>query len=91
MSLEYGIIGNCRTAALVSRNGGINWCCMPDFDSPSIFAKILDEENGGAFAIQPIGTYKISQQYIYNTNVLETTFSNSKHKFAVIDFFARYR
>ena len=91
MSLEYGIIGNCRTAALISRNGSINWCCMPDFDSTSVFAKILDEGTGGTFAIQPIGTYKISQQYAHNTNLLETIFSNSKHKFVMIDFFERYR
>lgn len=91
MSLEYGIIGNCKTAALIGRNGSINWCCFPDFDSPSVFARILDEERGGTFAIQPIGTYKISQQYIHNTNVLETTFSNPRHKFVMTDFFARYR
>ena len=75
MSLEYGIIGNCRTAALISRNGSINWCCMPDFDSPSVFAKILDEGTGGTFAIQPIGTYKISQHcsvVIYNHRNLQT-------------------
>ena len=91
MNLNYGIIGNCRTAALVSRNGNIDWCCMPEFDSPSIFANLLDEANGGIFSIQPIGTYRISQQYIGNTNVLQTTFSNSRHKFVLIDFFARYR
>ena len=46
-NLDYGIIGNCKTAALVSRTGSIDWCCLPDFDSGSFFAHILDKENGG--------------------------------------------
>ena len=41
-NLNYGVIGNCRTAALISQNGNIEWLCFPDFDSPSIFASLLD-------------------------------------------------
>jgi GH15 family glucan-1,4-alpha-glucosidase len=41
-NLNYGVIGNCRTAALISQNGNIEWLCFPDFDSPSIFASMLD-------------------------------------------------
>ena len=48
-NLNYGVIGNCRTAALISQNGNIEWLCFPDFDSPSIFASMLDREKGGAF------------------------------------------
>lgn len=48
-NLNYGVIGNCRTAALISQNGNIEWLCFPDFDSPSIFASLLDREKGGAF------------------------------------------
>lgn len=47
-NLNYGVIGNCRTAALISQNGNIEWLCFPDFDSPSIFASLLDREKGGA-------------------------------------------
>lgn len=44
---DYGLIGNCHGAALVGKNGSIDWCCIPRFDSPSIFAGILDDEKGG--------------------------------------------
>jgi GH15 family glucan-1,4-alpha-glucosidase len=43
-NLDYGIIGNCRSAALISKTGAIEWCCLPEFDSSSVFAKILDEK-----------------------------------------------
>ncbi|HEY9124877.1 MAG TPA: trehalase-like domain-containing protein, partial [Bacteroidales bacterium] len=51
-NLNYGVIGNCRSAALVSSTGSIDWCCLPDFDSPSVFAKILDKEKGGYMAFE---------------------------------------
>ncbi len=50
-NLNYGVIGNGRSAALVSDKGSIDWCCLPDFDSPSMFAKLLDSEKGGSFEI----------------------------------------
>jgi len=43
-NMNFGIIGNCRSAALIDETGSIDWCCLPKFDSPSIFAKILDVE-----------------------------------------------
>ena len=60
-NLDYGVIGNCRSAALVSKYGSIDWFCFPDFDSPSLFAKLLDKEKGGSFAIEVGGEYKITQ------------------------------
>ena len=48
-NLNYGVVGNCRTAALISEKGSIDWLCFPDFDSPSIFASLLDRERGGSF------------------------------------------
>jgi GH15 family glucan-1,4-alpha-glucosidase len=52
--LDYGIIGNMRTAALVGMNGSIDWYCSPNFDSPSIFGAILDDSQGGRFQIYPV-------------------------------------
>lgn len=53
-NLDYGIIGNCRSAALVSKNASIDWCCLPKFDSASVFAKLLDEDKGGALVLMLI-------------------------------------
>ncbi len=91
MSLDYGIIGNCRTIALVKSDTSIDWLCLPRFDSPSIFSKILDKEKGGGFKICPVGEYSIKQSYVENTNVIKTTFSNSESEFDVIDYFPYYR
>lgn len=85
MALDYGIIGNCKTAALVKRDASIEWLCFPIFDSPSVFAKILDP-GAGSFEIIPDGNYRTKQNYVKNTNVLETVFSNGTDEFAVIDY-----
>ena len=90
-NLNYGIIGNCKSAALISRTGSIDWCCLPDFDSSSIFAHLLDAKNGGTFFIEPEGTYTIRQQYIDKTNILQTTFSGEQHAFELVDFMPRYK
>ncbi|MDG3583558.1 MULTISPECIES: glycoside hydrolase family 15 protein [Galbibacter] len=89
-NLEYGIIGNCRSAALISKTGSIDWCCLPEFDSTSVFAKILDDEIGGNFGFEVDESYTISQEYYKNTNVLVTTFSNGKDTFLIWDFMPRY-
>lgn len=89
MTLDYGIIGNCKTAALIKENASIEWCCFPRFDGPSVFAKILDSK-GGSFEIKPQGKYGIKQKYIEDTNVLQTTFYNNQSKFSVIDYFPLY-
>ncbi|MFH1682287.1 MAG: trehalase-like domain-containing protein, partial [Candidatus Woesearchaeota archaeon] len=89
--LDYGIIGNCRTCALISKKASVEWMCYPDFDSPSIFAKLLDEKKGGSLQIRPVGKYKISQRYLPHTAILETVFESEKDSFKVLDFFPRYR
>ena len=90
-NLNYGIIGNCRSGALVSEKGSIDWLCLPQFDSPSVFAKILDKEIGGHFSIEPAKPKKISQQYVKNTNILNTRFECEDGIFEVHDFMPRYR
>ena len=90
-NLNYGIIGNCRSAALISDRGSIEWCCLPEFDSSSVFAKILDSEIGGSFEIHTSDDYSVSQKYIENTSILVTTFSNGTDAFEINDFMPRYR
>ncbi|WP_114778652.1 glycoside hydrolase family 15 protein [Botryobacter ruber] len=84
---DYGIIGDLNTVALIGLNGSIDFMCFPDFDSPSIFAAILDDENGGCFSIQP--TYdgmKNKQLYLPDTNVLLTRFLSDDGIGEITDF-----
>ncbi|HET8886426.1 MAG TPA: glycoside hydrolase family 15 protein [Salinimicrobium sp.] len=90
-NLDYGIIGNCKSAALVSKNGFIEWCCLPYFDSAAVFAKILDRKKGGEFGFIVDESYQITQKYLWGTNVLSTTFENEKNAFQVLDFMPRYK
>src|ERR1700746_3072688 len=72
---NYGVIGNMRSIALVSVNGSIDFLCYPNFDSPSVFAALLDDEKGGCFQIQPqLGKRKVRQLYFPDTNILLTRF-----------------
>ncbi|WP_282056519.1 glycoside hydrolase family 15 protein [Maribacter luteus] len=89
-NLDYGIIGNCRSAALISKTGSIEWCCLPEFDSSSVFAKLLDEEIGGSFEIKVSDKYTIKQRYKKNTAVLITRFSDEGNVFEIHDFMPRY-
>ena len=84
---DYGIIGNCRTAALVSKNGSIDWCCFPHFDSQAFFASILDSECGGSFSIAPLQPYRSDQHYLEDTNVLVTTFVTAGGVVRLLDCF----
>lgn len=90
-TLDYGIIGNCKSAALVSSKGSLDWLCLPVFDSPSVFAKLLDKKKGGSFEIIVDETYQITQRYLTNTNVLVTSFKSGLDHFEVIDFMPRHK
>jgi len=74
---DYGIIGDSRSAALVNRDGGIDWLCWPRFDSASIFAALLDRERGGHWTVAPSTQYQTSRHYVSESNVLATQFHTS--------------
>ncbi len=90
-NLDYGIIGNCQSAALISKTGSLEWSCLPNFDSSSVFAKILDENKGGSFEIITSDDYKVTQKYIPSTNILVTEWDNGTDAFEFIDFMPRYK
>lgn len=83
---DYGIIGNCRSAALVSRYGSIDWLCWPRFDSASLFAGLLDPRRGGAWRICTLQPATIRRQYLYRTNILTTRFTTSSGVILLTDF-----
>jgi GH15 family glucan-1,4-alpha-glucosidase len=71
---DHGVIGNLHTVALVGLNGTIDWCCLPRFDSPSVFGSILDADRGGHFSIRAERSLKVRQQYLFDSAVLITRF-----------------
>ena len=84
---EHGLIGDLQTAALVTTDGSIDWFCWPRFDSPSVFASLLDRERGGYFRIAPEGDdYVTRQLYFPDTAILITRFMTAGGVGEVIDF-----
>jgi GH15 family glucan-1,4-alpha-glucosidase len=83
---DHGIIGDLYTAALVGTDGTIDWLCLPDFDSPSVFCSILDDEKGGYFKISPVQDFHSYQIYLPETNVLLTRFLSREGVAEVLDF-----
>lgn len=83
---DYGIIGDLHSVALVGIDGSIDWCCLPNFDSPSVFAALLDDQKGGYFKISAIGNPRCKQLYIPETNVLITRFFSDEGIAEITDF-----
>ena len=83
---DYALIGDCRTAALISKSGSVEWLCLPDFDSPSLFCSILDREKGGHLRVAPKQPVSTSRRYVEGTNVLETTHLTETGTLRVTDF-----
>jgi GH15 family glucan-1,4-alpha-glucosidase len=73
---NYALLSDCRSAALVSQEGSVDWLCFPRFDGPSVFCRLLDPA-GGRFAIRPAGEFQAHRRYVHQTMVLETTFTSS--------------
>ena len=71
---DYALVSDCRSAALVGRDGSVDWLCFPRFDGPSVFCRLLDP-GGGYFAIRPAGAFQARRRYVSETMVLETTFT----------------
>ncbi len=88
---HYALIGDCHTAALVSRTGSIDWCCMPRFDSDSCFGRLLDWKRGGNFQIRPTQRARTSRAYLGDSLILATTFTTRTGTARVIDFYAMRR
>ena len=83
---NYGVIGDLHTVALIGMDGSIDWCCLPQFDSPSVFASLLDDGKGGHFKISGIDGGQTRQLYHPDTNVLMTYFSNKDGVVLLEDF-----
>ncbi len=84
---EHALLSDCHTAALVSREGSVEWLCFPDFDSASVFARLLDDA-AGHWSIRPVGDFRVDRRYLDQTMVLETTFTTATGSATLVDALA---
>ncbi|TFK68879.1 glycoside hydrolase family 15 protein [Pluteus cervinus] len=88
---DHALIGNLRTAALVSLDGSVDSYCIPNFDSPSVFARILDKDKGGHFSVTPLVPFTTKQNYLPSSNILQTKFMNEDGVACITDYLPRPR
>lgn len=89
LPLHHGAIGNGRVLALIGPDTHIDWLCLPRFDSPSVFARLLDQERGGTWAFKPVNDWRAVTSYLRNTNVLRTEVETGDGRFEIYDFAPR--
>jgi GH15 family glucan-1,4-alpha-glucosidase len=84
---DHGLIGDLQTAALVTTDGTVDWLCLPRFDSPSVFASLLDQRGGGKFTLAPVGSQHVTRQmYLPGTAMLVTRYLSEAGVAEVVDF-----
>jgi len=83
---DHAVIGDGRSAALVSQEGAVDWLCWPRFDSPALFGALVDTRAGGFWIIRPTAPSRTRQQYLQGTNVLQTGFENEAGAVVLTDF-----
>ncbi|HPS20684.1 MAG TPA: glycoside hydrolase family 15 protein [Candidatus Omnitrophota bacterium] len=88
--MNYAAIGNCSSAALIGPDCSVDWLCLPFFDSPSIFCRILDKNIGGHFRISAENIVSVKQRYLHHTAILKTTFTTKEGIFEVMDYMPRF-
>jgi GH15 family glucan-1,4-alpha-glucosidase len=89
LPLHHGAIGNGRVLALVGPDTSIDWLCLPRFDSPSVFARLLDQERGGTWAFKPVEAWQSTASYVRNTNVMRTEIDMANGRLEIFDFAPR--
>jgi GH15 family glucan-1,4-alpha-glucosidase len=89
LPLHHGAIGNGRIIALVGPDTSIDWLCLPRFDSPSVFARLLDQERGGSWAFKPVEEWRATAGYVRNTNVMRSEIETGDGRFELYDFAPR--
>jgi GH15 family glucan-1,4-alpha-glucosidase len=83
---DYGLIGDCHTAALIAKDGSIDWYCPGRFDAPAVFCRLLDTDRGGFMGLAPAGRFQASRRYHGPTALLETTFTAADGRLRLTDF-----
>src|ERR671911_523769 len=84
---NYGLLADCNSAALVDRDGSIDWLCLPRYDSPALFARLLDP-GAGHWSIRPVGLFRSTRRYLPGTLVIETTFTGETGTVRLLDALA---
>ena len=85
---DHALLSDCHSSALVNRDGSVEWLTFPRFDSPSVMARLLDDDRGGHWAITPVGEFETARRYLDRTMVLETTFTTDTGTLVLTDALA---